>query len=275
MSSALRWRDASDARDLVLNMLVRRPSGLAEVERVVRHVDATAARHRDRPALRVYCVLPQSIEHLVCQLAEADTRTPRIEVIRVLDHPLESRRLEQLRREATAADSARLQFRAYLDLSSTSELVRLAGVLNDQSCGPPEQHAFRRFPIVEVGGKFGIDDAEPIAKFWWQHPRLQETPTRSLHGRIETFFRLFELARLARLGIELPHASNVERRQLSEFRAWLDRSDLLATEPNLGNAVLEHDVDLLADSHECQSPVFTFAGVARYVDALRPSGHAS
>jgi hypothetical protein len=278
ISSALRWRDACDARQLVVNMLVQHADGLAEVEQVVRHVDATACPYRDRPTLRVYCILPQDIESLVGQLATADTRTPRIEVIRVLDPPLKPQRLAQLMREAASAESALLQFWAYLELSSTRELAQLADLLSDRDFGPPGQPAFRRFPIVEVPGSFSIDDAEPIAEFWSQHPRVQEASTRSLHGRVETFFRFFELARLARVGVELPHSSSDvgpdDYRCLSAFHTWLDRSGLLTTEPHLGNAIIEHDVDLLADSHECQSPVFTFAGVSTHVDAVRSSGGA-
>jgi hypothetical protein len=278
VSSVLRWRDACDARQLIVNMLVRHADGLAEVEHVVRHIDATAAPHRDRPTLRVYCIFPQSIERLVGELAEADARTPRIEVIRVLHRPLKPQRLAQLVREATSAESALLQFWAYLEFSSTRELAQLADLLSDQAFGPPGQPAFRRFPIVEVPGSFSINDAKPIAEFWSQHPRVQEASTRSLHGRVETFFRFFELARLARVGVELPQISSDvgldDYRCLSAFRTWLERSGLLTTEPHLENVVLEHDVDLLADSHECQSPVFTFAGVSTHVDAVRSSGGA-
>jgi hypothetical protein len=276
ISSALRWRDACDARQLVVNMLVRHAQGLAEVGRIVQHVDAIAASHRDRPTLRVYCILAESIECLVGQLAEADTRTPRIEVIRVLDRPLEPQRLAQLIRESTSAESSQLLFWTYLELSSTRELAQLSNLMCDQGLGLPDQPAFRRFPIVEVPGAFSINDAEPIAEFWTQHPRLQEAATRSLHGRVDAFFRLFELARLAQVGVELPpisgHGSPNDDRCLSAFRKWVDRSGLLTTEPHMANAVLEHDVDLLADSHECQSPVFSFAAVSTYVDAVRSSG---
>ncbi len=278
VSSALRWRDACDARQLVLNMLVRHVDGLAEVEHVVRHVDATSAPHRDRPTLRVYCILPESIEPLAGRLAEADTRTPRLEVIRVLDRPLEPQRLAQVMREAVAAESALLLFWAYLELSSTRELAQLTEFLGDQALGLPDQPAFRRFPIVEVPGSFSTSDAEPIAEFWSQYPRLQEASIRSLHGRVDGFFRLFELARLARLGVELPPIlSDVgpdDYGCLAAFRTWLDRSSLLTMEPHVENAVLEHDVDLLADSHECQSPVFTFAGVSAYAHAVRSAGSA-
>jgi hypothetical protein len=279
LSSVLRWRDACDARQVVVNVLVRHVDGLAEVAHVVRHVDATAAPHRDRPTIRVYCILAQSIERLVGQLAAADTRTPRIEVIRVLDHPLKPQRLAQLMCEAASAECALLQFWAYLELSATRELPQVADLLNDQAFRPPNQLAFRRFPIVEVIGSFSVDDAEPIAKFWSQHPRVQEASNRSLHGRVETFFGFFEIARLARLGVELPYIwSDVgpdDYRCLSEFRAWLDRSGLLNAEPHLENSILEHDVDLLSDSHECQSPVFTFAGVSTHVDVARSLGSAS
>lgn len=276
ISSALRWRDACDARELVVNMLVRHARGLAEVERIVRHVDAITAPHRDRPTLRVYCILAESIERLVGQLAEADTRTPRIEVIRVLDRPLEPERLAQLVRESTSAESSRLLFWTYLELSSTRELALLAELIRDQGLGLPDQPAFRRFPIVEVPGAFSINDAEPIAEFWTQHPQLQEAATRSLHGRVDAFFRLFELARLAQVGVELPPISGRggpdDYRCLSAFRKWVDRSGLLTAEPHTANTVLEHDVDLLADSHECQSPVFSFATVSTYVDAVGSSG---
>lgn len=276
LSSALRWRDACDARRLVVNILVRHADGLAEVGRIVRHVDAMAAPHRDRPTLRVYCIFAASIESLVGRLAEADTRAPRIEVIRVLDRPLEPRRLARLIRESTAAESSRLLFWTYLELASTRELAQLSGLMSDQGLGLPGQSALRRFPIVEVPGAFSIDDAEPIAEFWARHPQLQEAATRSLHGRVDGFFRLFELARLAHVGVELPPASGHrgadDHRCLPEFRRWVDRSGLLTAEPQLANAVLEHDVDLLADSHECQSPVFSFAAVSTYVEAVRSSG---
>ncbi len=275
ISLALRWRDGCDARQLVVNVLVRHAEGLAEVEPVVRHVDATAAPHRDRPTLRVYCVFPESIERLVCQLADADTRTPRIEVIRVLDRPLEPKRLAQLMREATSAESHRLLFWAYLELSSTRELAQVADVIDDQALGLPDQPTFRRFPVVEVPGPFSPDDAEPIADFWSRHPQLQEAATRSLHGRVDTFFRFFELARLARVGVELPPIPSDGDpngyRYLSAFRKWLDHSGLLTREPRTANTVLEHDLDLLSDSHECQSPVFAFAGVSTYVDAAGSS----
>jgi hypothetical protein len=276
ISSALRWRDACDARQLVVNMLVQHAQGLAQVGRIVRHVDAVAAPHRDRPTLRVYCVLAESIERLVGQLAEADTRTPRIEVIRVLNRPLEPQRLAQLMRESTSAESSRLQFWTYLELSSTSELAQLANLMCDQGLDLPHQSAFRRFPIVEVPGAFSISDAKPIAEFWAQHPRLQEAATRSLHGRVDTFFRLFELARLTQVGVELQpisgHGNPNDYQRLPAFCKWADRSGLLTTEPHMTNAVLEHDVDLLTDSHECQSPVFSFAAVSTYVDTLRSSG---
>lgn len=273
ISSALLWRDACDARQLVVNILVRQRAGLAELENVVRHVDATAARHRDRSTLRIYCSFPESIERLVDQLADVDTRAPRIEVIRVVARPLERGRLAQLMREATSAEASRLVFWAYLELSSTRELAQLAHLMGEQALGPLDQAAFRRFPIVEIPGLFSPDDAEPIAQFWSQHPQLQEAATRSLQGRVSTFFRLFEIARLARVGVELPPITSDADgdRCLSTFRAWLARSSLLTTEPHIESVILEHDVDLLADSHECQSPVFTFAGVSTYVEAARSS----
>ncbi len=271
MSSALFWRDACDARQLVVNVLVRHLGGLAELESVVRHVDATAARHRDRCTIRVYCSFPESIESLVGQLADVDTRAPRIEVIRVLDRPLENRRLTQLMREAALAESSRLLFWAYIELSSTRELAPLADLLAGQAGEPLGRVAFRRFPIVEISGPFSTDDADPIAHCWLRHPQLQEAATRSLHGRVSTFFWLFERARLASVGVELPPAASesepCDYQRLTEFRAWLADSDLLTSEPRIESVVLEHDVDLLADSHECQSPVFTFAGVSTHVEA--------
>lgn len=276
VSSALCWRDVCDARQLVVNMLVRHAGDLAEVGAIVQHVDAIAAPHRDRPTLRVYYILAESIERLVGQLAEVDTRTPRIEVVRVLDRPLEPQRFAQLMRESMSAESGRLLFWTYLELSSTRELAQLADLICDQGLGLPDQPAFRRFPIVEVPGSFSISDAEPIAEFWEQYPQLQEATIRSLHGRVETFFRLFELARLYQVGVELPpisgHGGPDDYRCLSAFRKWVDRSDLLITEPHVASGILKHDVDLLADSHECQSPVFSFAALPTYDDAARSSG---
>lgn len=271
ISSALRWRDACDARQLLVNVLVRHAEGLGEVGCIVRHVDATAAPHRDRPLLRVYCAFPESIDRLVSHLAEVDTRTPRIEVIRILDRPLEARWLAQLMRESMSAESSRLLFWTYLQLASTRELAQLADLIRDQGLGLSDESAFRRFPIVEVPGAFSISDAKPIAEFWAQHPQFQETATRSLHGRVEAFFRLFELARLSRVGFELKpisgHGDPDDYRYLEAFRKWVDRSGLLTTEPQMASGILEHDVDLLADSHECQSPVFSFAAIPTYGDA--------
>jgi hypothetical protein len=265
LSAALRWRDACDARHLVFNMLVRTAAGLAGVRQVVEHVDALSALHRDRPILRVYCMLPESIAPLVDRLAAADAKTPRLEVIRVLARPLAPPRLAQLSREAASAESAQLLFRAYLQLSSTRELAQVAELLTDGAPNPPHRLTFRRFPVVEVPGALSADDWAPIAELWSQHPRLQEASTRSLHGRIETFFRLFELVRLGRVGIELPlssHDVGHDDGDLSAFRTCLDRSGLLTAEPHVESTILEHDVDLLADSHECQSPVFTFASAS-------------
>ena len=273
IASAVLWRDACDARQLAVNILVRHLAGLAELEDIVEHVDTTAARHRDRSTIRVYCSFAESIEHVIGQLADIDTRAPRIEFIRVLDCPLERGRLAQLAREAASAESSRLLFWTYLELSSTRELVQLAALMDDQARGPLDQASFRRFPIVEIPGPFNTDDAEPIAQFWSRQPQLQEAATRSLNGRVSTFFQLFEIARLARVGVELPPISSdagpEDYRCLSAFRKWLASSNLLTAEPRIENVVLEHDVDLLADSHECQSPVFTFAGVSAYVEAAR------
>jgi hypothetical protein len=178
-----------------------------------------------------------------------------------------------------AAEAALLQFWAYLELPSTSELAPLAQFLSDQAIASPGQPLFRRFPIVEVPGSFTTDDAAPIAGFWSEHPPAQEATTRSLHGRVETFFRFFELARLAHLGVDLsPVTSELEpddQRALSAFRTWLDNRGLLTSEPRVRTSVLEHDVDLLADSHECQSPVFAFAAVATDAAGLRTEEEAS
>lgn len=277
ISSALEWRDANDARQLMVTVLVHHESGLPEVEHVVRHLDAIAAPHRDRPTLRVYCLLPSNIEHLIGQLAKADTQTPRIEVIRVLAQPLQPPRLAQLMREAASAESSLLQIWSYLELSSVDELVQLSDLLSERALDPTGQPAFRRFPVVEVPGSFTIDDADPIVDFWYRHPQVQTASIRSLHGRVQKFFRLFEFARLAHLGARLPHmvadhAELGDRDHLPAFDAWLRRRNLLTSEPYSPNAILEHDVDLLADSHECQSPVFAFAALPRQLDAVRSSG---
>jgi hypothetical protein len=273
ISAALRWRDASDARQLMLNILVRDSTSLAELATVVRHVDATAARHRDRCGLRIYCMFTESIEGAIHQLAEADTRVPRIEVIRIVDQPLEVPCLTQLSREARSAEAARLTFWAYLELSSTRELAQLAGLINNGAGSPLDQVEFRRFPVVEVPGQFSLDDAESIARFWSQHPQVQDAATRSLHGRVRAFFRLFEIARLAHLGVVLPPLSGDtgadDYRDLPAFSEWLRRSGLMTAEPRLESVILEHDVDLLADSHECQSPVFSFAGITPHAEATR------
>jgi hypothetical protein len=219
-------------------------------------------------------MLSESIAPLVDRLAAADAKTPRLEVIRVLARPLERPRLAQLSREAASAESAQLLFRAYLQLSSTRELAQVAELLTDQAPDPPHRPTFRRFPVVEVPGTLSAGDWAPIAELWSQHPRLQEASTRSLRGRIETFFRLFELVRLGRVGIQLSLSSHDVGRddgELSAFRAWLDRSGLLAAEPHVESAILEHDVDLLADSHECQSPVFTFASASTRRPPSRPT----
>lgn len=68
------------------------------------------------------------------------------------------------------------------------------------------------------------------------------------------------------------HGGPDDYRCLSAFRTWVDRSSLLTTEPQVANAILEHDIDLLSDSHECQSPVFSFATVSTYVDNARAPG---
>jgi hypothetical protein len=259
LSSSVRWRDESDARTLVVNVLVRHAAAVREVRHLVQQVDATAATHRDRPILRVYCLPRDDLHQLIAVLAETDTRTPRIEVVRVLDHPLEPRRLAQLTREAAAAEDALLQFWAYLALPSASELVELAGLLRD------DHRMFRRFPIVEVPGPFTMADADPIAAFWRRYPQMQQASARSLNGRVATFFELFEYARLTRLGLMLAH--DVDDGLSSAYHRWLDGNNLLATEPRLDTGVLEHDVDLLSDSHECQSPVFAFAGIAAPEDS--------
>ncbi|GIH02854.1 hypothetical protein Rhe02_09210 [Rhizocola hellebori] len=258
-------------------MLVQHEAGLPEVEHLVRHVDTIAAPHRDRPTLRVYCLLPSNIEHLIGQLAKADMQTPRIEVIRVLTQPLQPPRLAQLMGEAASAETSLLQIWSYLELSSVAELAQLSDLLKERAVDSAGQPAFRRFPVVEVPGSFSINDADPIADFWYQHPQVQTASSRSLHGRLETFFRLFELARLAHILAGLPHvaaddAELGDREHLPAFEDWLRRRELLTTEPYLQNAILEHDVDLLADSHECQSPVFTFAALPRHLDAVRSSG---
>lgn len=259
IASAMSWMDAHDGRRLRIELLIRSGLPLTKLQHFLRGLDAGVAAHRDRPLVRAYLVGDEPTNHMLGELADLDTRAPRIEVVRVLNATSDPSWLTQLAREAATAESSMLLFWPYIRVRRPRELAILADRLVPHTPGQAGA-CFRRFPVVELPGRLALEDALPIARFWRRHPDTQASSVRSLGGRIATFFRLYESARLTRLGLDPSSISlPVDTSVLTGFSAAIEPSGVLRDEPRTTSAVLEHDVDLLSDSHECQSPVFAFA----------------
>lgn len=154
----------------------------------------------------------------------------------------------------------------------------LSQELRKLSTGEPEDRALlEKFPVIEIPFMAGGDEPTPLADcvalLWSQWPQLNDAVNLSRGGYMKHFYALKELwhlgkitrqpsidTDLAELRASYRAAAPTEARiaafdgvfleryaSLHHYNEWRHRNE---------NVVLEFDLDSIADTYECQSPVF-------------------
>jgi hypothetical protein len=135
----------------------------------------------------------------------------------------------------------------------------------------------RPFPLLEIPFGAASTDAvrleEHVAELWSRWPQLNDAVNGSRGGYVKHFYSLKELWHLGQVMRQTDISGDLARLRtsygldggeldrLERFdRAFLDRHASFDLSPRWryknDNVVLEFDLDSIADTYECQSPVF-------------------
>ncbi|WNG44093.1 hypothetical protein F0U60_08260 [Archangium minus] len=213
-------------------------------------------------------------------LTRLDCRLPRLTLLpHLTDREDFSTLADTLRSTASLLRGYIIDFRFCITAERLPQtLPALLTELSKLSERPEDRALLTRFPVIEVPFTEGGDDpallANSLAELWSRWPQLNDSVNLSRGGYVKHFYALKELWHLARImhqeqSVEADIAklrasygveAAVEARIAAFDRAFLERYASLGRynewRHSNNSVVLEFDLDSIADTYECQSPVF-------------------
>lgn len=264
----LRWYNETPYAHLTAVMHLR-PGVLRDwhgCEQIVAAFRDGKAPQKSDPQLRFF-VHPGTEAEVYERLEQLDVRLPRLSVCPIV--PASSERALRAHVEALAGVLAGrlLEVRLAFLLESVDELARVADALPALDATP----LLASFPIVELGyaargGGEAIEAA--VAAFHEAFPRVVESINMSTGGFVRRFYELKEAwylshitgRELRRRPAEATLPAEVSER-IRDFDAAFQRNHASAawyarSRHKKASVILEFDLDSIADTYECQSPVF-------------------
>ncbi|QDE91361.1 hypothetical protein BHS06_21580 [Myxococcus xanthus] len=213
-------------------------------------------------------------------LTRLDCRLPKLMLLpHLTDHDNFSGLADSLRSTASLLRHYIIDFRFCITAERLPQtLPALLSELRKLSESPEDRALLSRFPVIEVPFTAGGDDsaqlANALAELWSRWPQLNDSVNLSRGGFVKHFYALKELWHLARImnqeqSVEADIAklrtgygveAAVEARIAAFDQAFLERYASLGQynewRHSSNSVVLEFDLDSIADTYECQSPVF-------------------
>lgn len=274
VDDAIRWFNAFEFRQLTLHFVATHDDDLDEYWRgalaLVDHARTTKAPEKSDPHVCFAVPADRLTGDALDAIEPIDTRVPRILLLAECaagdgrDFRADVERLASTLRERPLAR------RLLLTAHSAAGVDRLHARIAELRAAPDALAGFAlgAFPVVEVPLSCADDEPEPLAaaiqRLWCACPELNESVALSPGGLLKHFFTVREQWYLGEvLNGSAPSNGRTDAPgdpALARFeravRAGLNHDDYQRMTEEKKSAVLEHDVDLLSDSHECQSPVF-------------------
>jgi hypothetical protein len=213
-------------------------------------------------------------------LTRLDCRLPRLTLLpHFTDREDFSGLVDGIRSTTSLLRSYIIDFRFCITAERLPQtLPALLAELQKLSESPEDRALLSRFPVIEVPFTAGGDDpaqlASTVAELWSRWPQLNDSVNLSRGGYMKHFYALKELWHLARImhqeqSVEADVAklragygveAAVEARIAAFDRVFLERYASLGRynqwRHSSNSVVLEFDLDSIADTYECQSPVF-------------------
>jgi hypothetical protein len=231
-------------------------------ERIISSFRDGKTPQKTDPQFRFF-VYPDTEVEVYERLEQLDVRLPRLSVCPIVPTSSEHALLERVDSLSRVLAGRLLDLRLAFLPESLDELRRLTGVLQEL-----RSPLFAGFPIVEL--RFAaMDSGEAIeasvAEFLERFPSAVESINISPGGYVRRFYELKEAWYLSHItgrdmrvrSIDLNGVSSRVREFDSAFHRNHATLDWYArARHKKANVILEFDLDSIADTYECQSPVF-------------------
>jgi hypothetical protein len=267
----LHWYNTTPYAHLTVAVFVPAgPAGEALIGRLVAAFRAGKADQKGDPQLRFY-LEPGFGRGILDRLEELDVRLPRLQVCPAIRSGEPAVVLGSLQALSRAFGKRLLDCRVAFMPARAEDLPGVAAALERALAEPALARLLAAFPVVELGFE-AADPGETIeaavADLWAAHPRLVESVNAGVSGYVRRFYALKEAWHLARItgrpmrepGGEDAVGEAAAARIRAFDRAFLDTHASLdwyaRSRHRAASAILEFDLDSIADTYECQSPVF-------------------
>jgi hypothetical protein len=218
------------------------------------------------PQFRFF-VEPDTEVDVYARLEQLDVRLPRLSVCPIVPTSSEPALLAQLELLSAMLAGRLLDLRLAFLPERVDELIRLTDVLQAARGSP----LFAGFPIVELG--FAATDSgevieRSVAAFFEKFPGAVESINMSPGGYVRRFYELKEawyLSHISKREFRIRPIESIEDEEansrIRDFDAAFHRNHACAewyakTRYKKAGVILEFDLDSIADTYECQSPVF-------------------
>lgn len=204
------------------------------------------------------------------RLEQLDTRLPRLSVCPILPAS-KAAILGHLETLSSALAARLLDLRLAFLPESVDALACVRQILGEAGESPALGRLFANFPIVELSfaaKEDGESLEDAVAHFWERHPRVVESINSSVGGYIRRLYELKEGWHLSHItgrklrGPVTGESADGERTaRLRDFDAAFyarhaSPSWYANSRHKKASTILEFDLDSIADTYECQSPVF-------------------
>lgn len=280
IDAELEWYNGTPYAHLTVFLMVDEDSRGVR-ERIRKLVDAFREgkdSQKSDPNFKVL-VSDQVTDGLVDFIEELDCRLPRITLIPHFPDRLGFAGLAERMRSATAVLRRHIvDWRLSITVESPHEsLEALWGEFDRLERDDDAASVLRPFPLLEVPFDAASADAvrleERIAEMWSRWPQLNDAVNGSRGGYVKHFYSLKELWHLGQVMRQADVSADFARLRASygiegDALARLELFDQAFLERHASfdlynkwrykndNVVLEFDLDSIADTYECQSPVF-------------------
>lgn len=273
----LSWYNSTPYAHLTVFLIVDKDTG--EVRQHIRQLIDALRQGKDSqksdPNFKVL-MSDEITDDFVDFIEELDCRLPRITLMPHFPDRLGFAGLAD-RMESAAATLKRHLVDWRLSITVESPHESLEALQGELERSADASGALRPFPLLEIPFSAASTDAvrleERIAEMWSHWPQLNDAVNGSRGGYVKHFYSLKELWHLGQVMRQADISGDLARLRASygiegDALARLEQFDRAFLERHASfdlynrwrykndNVVLEFDLDSIADTYECQSPVF-------------------
>lgn len=264
LKKAIKWYNAAPGRLLSISIITLDSEELTlRIISAIKKYSETKKLHQlTAPKINVYTPTGIALnDRFLMHISSIDTHSPRIELISIhKDIYAFKDPLHVIKKITSDCAALNISITHYFEASSPKSLC-----LSTSFASRLRRPDTTRTPVIELplSDKFTPAAAtlaifDLVATLW----NTEASVHLSLGGLVKSFLLAKEFHTLRTLGISTKILEPRLPKEYSEiFEMILLRHILPNTMPPILSTVMRNDVDILADSHECQSPFFLSSAI--------------